>query len=79
MAEGRATIVETLRITWELTLWGAFILGKLIVPHLIKKFPILFWGIESLLLRSQDRYARLCPEPDQSIPRLTTLFIGDTL
>jgi len=42
MAEGRATTVGTLHIACELTPWGAFILGKLIVPHLIKKFPTLY-------------------------------------
>jgi hypothetical protein len=56
--------------TWQMGFNSAF-KGLRNFPH--------FMDTESLLLRSQARYTCLCPEANQSLRRLTTVFLEDTL
>ena len=54
IAEGFAATVKTLDITYKPTLWSTFVLGKLTVPQLIKKFPTFcgFWKLVTVFIKT---------------------------
>jgi hypothetical protein len=61
-------------ITKELPPWSTVLLEKLTVSQLVKKFPT-FMEHESSLPYSQEPATGPYPEPDESNPYLTTIFL----
>jgi hypothetical protein len=58
----------------ELTPWSRILLQKLTVAQLVEKFPA-FMEPESSLPCSQQPATDPYPEPDESSPQFSTLFL----